>query len=188
MKKHFLLCASTLLVLIFISCRNEVDSLPLSVKTDKIVDLRGSPFDAFPNEVLANENCTQLFLGTKTYKKYPPNALVADQQIELSSVPEDIDKLHKLTKLSITASKLKTLPQSLKNMYNLKTLDISFNSYLDTAALFKIVESIPRLDTLVIYRCFFSHQYKERFWQSNATLTIKDEYSDPEYIGLELSK
>lgn len=173
-------------IIIFTSCKQspEVADEKLS---QEIVDLRGQVISKFPQALLKNDACRQIFIGSKTFKKYPPNTLVPNEPVNLSSIPEEIGKLNNLRKLSITASDLTVLPKSLGQLRNLKTLDISFNSKLDTASFVSHIENIPRLDTLIMYRTFIPFTYREKLWVNKPHLMIVDEFSDPEYSGLIIS-
>ncbi|HPN71577.1 MAG TPA: hypothetical protein PLZ32_18755 [Saprospiraceae bacterium] len=173
-------------ITIFTSCKQspEVAEEKLS---QEVVDLRGQSISKFPEALLKNDACRQIFIGSKTFKKYPPNTLVPNEPIKLLTIPEEIGKLNNLRKLSITASDLSVLPKSLSQLRNLKTLDISFNSKLDTASFVAHIGNIPRLDTLIMYRTFIPFTYREKLWVSKPHLIIIDEFSNPDYTGLSIS-
>jgi Leucine-rich repeat (LRR) protein len=139
-----LIGVSTIFLFVAVSgCSYQLESL-------EIVNLEGKSLTKFPKPLKENKVVKEILIGTKGYTVYPPFSLVPNQEIALKNLPIEIDGYSNLKKLTITASQINDLPETISNLKSLEFLDLSFNKSLELNNQVKKIASIEKLDTLVL--------------------------------------
>lgn len=140
-----------------------------------VIDLRGKHLWRFPNEVLKNTKATELHIGAKGFTGYPPMSLLPDNKIGVSKIPEKIGQMVSLERLSVTASKIKSLPEALTALPQLHYLDISFNKNLNLENEINKIENMQNLDNLVVFGLMMTEPLKTELKNRHPGLVIIDE-------------
>ena len=116
------------------------------------IDLNNKNLSVIPDSVLNNSNLTHLAIGSRAALLTPFAGFEEpEDRIHLTSLPDKLCNLQRLTVLSVSDNDLEQLPACLGNLQQLEKLDLSGNSKLDIRSAMPVLQELKKLKELNLY-------------------------------------
>ena len=151
----------------------DLKRVPHYIAGKKTATLTHQNLSKVPPSILRNKGISELVIGNEEFNAYPPISMIPSNMIALDELPEELCSLNELTRLTVTATQIESIPSCLANLNQLSYLNLSLNPKLKEENALEVLLQLPNLDTLVLWGGLKNQKMVNRLNEMKPALVVK---------------